>query len=245
MPDRRRHRGAHPRDRELFAESRWAELAAAVHDYAWLITRGYAPVATLALVGNRHALVERQRAAITRVACSDAARQRRRARATTFEALARQALAVDGFNLIIGLEVALGGGVGLIGLDGARRDLASVHGTYRRVLETPRAVELALGALDRAAPSAVTWYLDRPVSNSGKLAGLLRRHCAERGSTWTVELVDNADREVSQPGSVALSADGGVIDAAERWFDLGGWVVAQDVPDAWTLDFSALALEPG
>ena len=243
MPDRRRHRGAHPRDRELFAEPCWAALGAAAREYGWLATRGYAPVATLKLVGDRHALVERQRAAIARVACSDAARQRRRASLVTFAALARQALAVDAFNVIIALEVALAGGIGLIGFDGARRDLASVHGTYRRVLETPRAVELALAALARAAPSAVTWYLDRPVSNSGKLAGLLRRHCAERGTSWSVELVDHADRDVSQPGMVALSADGGVIDAAERWFDLGGWVVAQDVPDAWTLDFNRL--DPG
>ena len=243
MPDRRRHRGAHPRDRELFGEPYWAALAAAVHDYAWLLTRGYAPVATLELVGNRYKLVQRQRAAVARVACSDAARQRRRASVVTYAALARQALAVDGFNVIIALEVALGGGLGLIGLDGARRDLASVHGTYRRVLDTPSAVELALTALASAAPSAVTWYLDRPVSNSGKLAALLRGHCAERGATWRVELVDHADRDVSQPGVVALSADGGVIDAAERWFDLGGWVVAQDVPDAWTLDFNRL--EPG
>lgn len=240
MPDRRRHRGAHPRDRQLFAEPCWAALAAAARDYAWLATRGYPPVATLKLVGDRHGLVERQRAAIARVACSDAARQRRRARLVTYAALADQALAVDGFNVIIALEVALGGGLGLIGLDGARRDLASVHGTYRRVLETPRAVELALAALMHATPSAVTWFFDRPVSNSGKVAALLRRQCAERGASWSVELVDHADRDVSQPGVIALSADGGVIDDAERWFDLGGWVVARDVPEAWTLDFNQL-----
>jgi hypothetical protein len=240
MPDHRRHRGAHPRDRELFAETCWAALAAATRDYAWLVSRGYAPVATLQLVGNRYSLVERQRAAIARVACSDAVRQRRRANVLLPVELAGRALAVDGFNVIIALEVALGGGIGLIGLDGARRDLASVHGTYRRVLETPRAVELALTALEQARPSALTWYLDRPVSNSGKLAGLLRQRCAGLGTAWTVELVDDADRAVSQAGVVALSADGGVIDAAERWFDLAGHVVAQHLPEAWTLDFSGL-----
>ena len=72
---------------------------------------------------------------------------------------------------------------------------------------------------------------------------MLRQRCEERGLGWTVALVDNADREVSRPGRVALSADGGVIDAAERWLDLGGWVVAQALPEAWTLDFTRL--EPG
>src|SRR6266404_1471952 len=45
-------------------------------------------------------------------------------------------LLIDGFNLILTLESALGGGVMLVGRDGCYRDMASVHGTYRRVEET-------------------------------------------------------------------------------------------------------------
>ncbi|HWO14968.1 MAG TPA: DUF434 domain-containing protein [Polyangiaceae bacterium] len=240
MPDRRRHRGAHPRDRELFSAAAFETLASAVRDYAWLITRGYAAVASLKLVGDRYALVERQRAAVTRVACSDAARARRLATQSRHDALAERTLAIDGFNVIISLEAALGGGFGLLGLDGARRDLASVHGTYRRVLETPSAIDLSLAALVCCAPGGVTWYLDRPVSNSGKLAGVIRERCAAHGLGWTVELVDHVDREVSRPGVIALSADGGVLDSAESWFDLGGWVVQHQIPGAWTLDFSQL-----
>jgi hypothetical protein len=238
MPDLRRHRGAHPRDRESFAESALPALRLAIEDYSWLLGRNYAPLAALKLVGDHHQLMARQRLAISRVACSDAARARRSARRLRPDELARRSLAVDAFNAIIALEVALGGGVGLIGRDGARRDLGSVHGTYRKVLETPHAIELLVRGLLACQPAAVAWYLDRPVSNSGKLAASIRTQIARLGASWTVELVEDTDRRVSQPGAVAASADSGVIEAAEHWFDLAGWVIREQVPDAWTLDFS-------
>ena len=239
MPDHRRHRGAHPRDRELFAATALPTLTRAVDDYSWLLGRDYPLDAALKLVGDRYQLLARQRDAVSRVACSDAARTRRRARQLGPGHVAGRALAIDGLNAIITLEVALGGGLGLIGRDGARRDLASVHGTYRRVLETPRAIELLLDGLLACEPARVEWYLDRPVSNSGKLASVLRQRLAERAPSWTVTLLDDVDRHVSQPARVAVSADSAVIEAAEAWFDLGGWVIRERLPRAWTLDFSA------
>jgi hypothetical protein len=241
MPDVRRHRGAHPRDREAFAESALPALRLAVGEYSWLLGRGYAIDAALKLVGDHHQLVARQRLAVVRVACSDAARARRRARCSSQDQLAGRSLTVDVFNAIISLEIAVGGGVGLIGRDGARRDLGSVHGTYRKVLETPRAIDLLTRGLVACEPAHVACYLDRPVSNSGKLAGMLRTQFAElkpSGVNWTVELVDDTDRRVSGPGAVAVSADSGVIERAEHWFDLAGWVIRDQVPGAWTLDFS-------
>ncbi|HTV23964.1 MAG TPA: DUF434 domain-containing protein [Polyangiaceae bacterium] len=238
MPDARRHRGAHPRDPELFAPSELPGLTRAVDDFSWLLGRGYAVDAALKLVGDRHRLVVRQRVAVSRAACSDAARQRRSARRLGANDIAARSLGVDAFNAIITLEVALGGGLGVIGRDGARRDLASVHGSYRRVLDTPRALELLVSALAACAPAEVLWYLDRPVSNSGKLAGLLRAECRRGALPGSVELIDDVDRRVSR-AEVALSADSAVLDDAEHWFDLGGWVVRERVPEAWTLDFSA------
>jgi hypothetical protein len=237
MPDVRRHRGPHPRDHELFARSQLPALACAVDEFSWLLGRRYALDAALKLVGDHHQLALRQRVAVARAACSDAARERRHARQLDPAQIAARSVAVDAFNAVITLEVALAGGLGLIGRDGARRDLASVHGTYRRVLETPRALQLLVAGLAVCAPARAAWYLDRPVSNSGKLAALLRVECQQKGLEASVELTDDVDRRVSA-ADVALSADSAVLDTAEHWFDLGGWVVRQHVPEAWTLDFS-------
>ena len=222
----------------MFAERTRGVLAEAVADFSWLASRGYSALAALKLVGDRYQLAARQRDAVLRVSCSEAARQSRLARRVNAAALAGQDVAIDGFNGIISLEVALSGGLGLIGRDGARRDLASVHGTYRRVNETPLAIQLLVEQLMACEPARVVWYLDRPVSNSGKLAALLREQIARAAASWAVELVDDVDRRVSQRGVLAVSADSGVLSAAERWFDLAGQVVRQKVPDAWTLDFS-------
>lgn len=236
MPDRRRHRGAHPRDAEWFAPSALPALRSAAHDLGWLWSRGYAETASLALVGDRYALSARQRAALLRVVCSDAAEQRRASRRAGAEELRSAALAVDGFNVCIGVEVALSGGVVLVGRDGAYRDLASVHGTYRRVTETPRALELLVDVLAARRPASVTWYFDRPVSNSGTLAGLLRALLSRRQLDWQIELAADVDRRVSAPGVVAVSADSGVLDAAERWYDLAGSVIREHAPSAWVVD---------
>src|SRR6478609_1672569 len=143
MPDSRKHRGPGPQDLAYFGPESLAALKAAVSDLSWLLSRGYAPPSALKLVGDRHRLVERQRAAVLRSACSDAALAARRSRELDPAALRGRPLRIDGFNLILTLESALGGGVVLGGRDGCYRDMASVHGTYRRVEETRPALELA------------------------------------------------------------------------------------------------------
>lgn len=174
--------------------------------------------------------------AVSRVSCSDEAAVRRAHRWLSADQLAGRRLHVDGFNACISLEVALSGGVLLVGRDGAVRDLASVHGTYRKVTETPRALELLVAALEALQPGHVSWYFDRPVSNSGVLAGLLREQLAARELGWSVELAGHVDACVAAPGAVALSADSGVLDAAEHWFDLAGFVSASLVPAPWRIE---------
>ena len=79
MPDTRKHRGPGPQDPAWFGPDARPDLAAAVADLSWLLSRGYAEPSSLKLVGDRYRLVERQRVAVLRSACSDAALARRRA----------------------------------------------------------------------------------------------------------------------------------------------------------------------
>ncbi|HSG88818.1 MAG TPA: DUF434 domain-containing protein, partial [Pseudomonadales bacterium] len=74
MPDHRRHRGPHPDDARLFAPDTVGPLRTAVGDLSWLFSRGYAERSAVKVVGDRYRLRERQRIALRRSACSDAAR---------------------------------------------------------------------------------------------------------------------------------------------------------------------------
>ncbi|MDO8540631.1 MAG: DUF434 domain-containing protein [Opitutaceae bacterium] len=129
MPDTRTHRGPHPEDAKLFAPAAVPALRGGYADLCWLLDRGYAMTSALELVGNRFSLRQRQRLALARCACSEEQRRRRAAHELPAGALAGAELWLDGYNLLISLEAALGGGVLLLGRDGCVRDLASLHGT--------------------------------------------------------------------------------------------------------------------
>lgn len=237
MPDTRSHRGAAPRDGALFADELLPALRDAVTELSWLLSRGYAEVSALALVGNRHSLTTRQRTAVMRCACTDEQRERRRARAIGLDALRGRDLEIDGFNALIVSESALSGGLVLVGRDRAHRDLASVHGTWRRVQETSRAIEALGEVLARAAPRSVRWRLDRPVGNSGRLRGLLAELAEARGWTWSIELDDSPDRVLAASGDVVASGDGWILDRAPAWVDLPGAVIDAH-PGAWVIDLA-------
>ncbi len=236
MPDRRRHRGPHPEDHRLFRAAALPVLRDAVSDLAWLETRGYAEKSALQIVGNRYQLTERQRSAVLRCACSDGARRLRRQREITNDTDVDGArVEVDGYNLLITIESALSGGVVLVGRDGCYRDLASLHGNYRAVEETRPAIESVAAVLEELSPDAVTWYLDAPVSNSGRLAGVIRDLARDGGWPWEVHLVPDPDRTLVASHEVVVSADSAILDGCERWLDLARLVVTRRVPDAWVL----------
>ena len=173
MPDRRIHRGPHPQDAKLFAPSAVKNIQAAVVDYSLLLSRGYAGKSTLKLVGDRFSLACRQRMAVMRSACSDEQLVIRRKHEVEVTDLTDNQIAIDGYNILITIEAALSGAIVLKGRDGCFRDLASIHGTYRKGTETIPAIQLKGDFLSRINVGGAVWYLDRPVSNSGRLKKII------------------------------------------------------------------------
>jgi len=235
MPDTRTHRGPHPEDTRLFAPAAWPALRAATADLCWLLSRGYAAPSALKLVGDRHQLAARQRQALERCACPDAARQHRMARRLDSAALAGQELWLDGYNVLTSVEVALGGGVLLGAADGTYRDIASMHGTYRKVAETLPALELLGETTARTGARRWRWYLDRPVSNSGRLKRIMEGLAAARGWPWQIELVPSPDAVLGASAEIIATADSAVLDRCQRWFNLARDVIERKVPAAYVV----------
>src|SRR5215207_6628175 len=94
VPDTRKHRGPGPRDPDWFSPVSRPDLVQAVADLSWLLSHGYAEPSSLKLVGDRYRLVERQRVAVIRSACSDASFARRHA--NRLSDLRGQSLRIDG-----------------------------------------------------------------------------------------------------------------------------------------------------
>lgn len=236
MPDRRAHRGPHPEDAQLFAPSEHEQLRQAVADLSWLLSRGYVNPSALALVGDRYRLAARQRGAVERSACSDRQFEQRRAHQVDAEALAGKPLWLDGYNVLCTIEAALAGGVLLAARDGTLRDMASMHGSYRKVAETSPAIELAGRVIDSLQVSECVWLLDRPVSNSGRLKKLIEQIATGRRWPWTVQLVADPDPLLIQSDHVVATADSMILDHCRRWFNLAREVIDRHVPDAWIVD---------
>jgi len=111
------------------------------------------------------------------------------------------------------IEAALAGGVVLGCCDTTYRDMASMHGSYRKVAETIPALELIGRALEELGVAEAVWLLDRPVSNSGRLKSMIEGVAQSHHWPWRVELVQNPDPLLCKPGR--LSAPEGVCGAEQ------------------------------
>lgn len=232
MPDRRLHRGPHPDDARLFAQAQWPILRAAVADLSLLLSKGYTEKSALKLVGDHFGLTERQRIAVMRCSCSDDALAGRRKREVAPHEVHARELAIDGYNILTTVEAALAGGVIIQGRDGCYRDMASMHGTFRKVRETAPALSLLGNVVVSLKPQRCLWLLDSPVSNSGRLRSQMRDLAAEHGWAWEIELVANPDTVLANLSGIIATADSVVLDRCRSWLNLGRLVLTSLLPNA-------------
>lgn len=238
MPDHRKHRGPHPEDSRLFCGPNLPALQNATGELSWLLTRGYAARSSLKLVGDRHALDSRQRVAVARCACGDAALVRRQRNRVGPSEVRNEELWIDGFNVLTTIEAALAGGLILQARDGCYRDMASMHGNYRAVEETRRAIEVIGESLAELQVGPCHWLLDQPVSNSGRLKTMLREFSQANGWNWQIELVPDPDPLLIRSNRIVASSDSQILDHADRWFNLARFAVEAHLSSVWRVNFS-------
>ncbi len=234
MPDKRKHRGAHPQDGSLFCRENIPALRQAAADYSLLLTKGYPQNAALKLVGDKFELTERQRLAVMRSSCSDARLAGRLIRQLQSAQLAGRDILIDGYNVLITIESAISSGFLFIGRDGCLRDLAGLHGTYRKVNETIPAIELINKALAELNVKNAGWLLDKPVSNSGRLKGIIES--IKTNFPIDVKLLNNPDAELIQSEQIVATSDGDVLDKAKLWVNLAEFVIRNNVENARVID---------
>lgn len=232
MPNNQRHRGQHSDDIKNFNEKWIPILRKAVSDLSFLLSNGYSEKSSLKLVGDRYRLNARQRQALLRASCSEESRFYRTRRQVEAELLKGEEIAIDGYNLLIITEVALSNGIILACRDECYRDIASIHGTYKKVAETIGAIHLIGKTLHQLGIKKACWYLDSPVSNSGRLKQLLLEEADKHGWDWEAELVYNPDKALVETGQIVISSDGWVIDNITCWFNMFGHMLENKLLNA-------------
>jgi hypothetical protein len=241
MPDKRIHRGPHPADAKLFAPAAIVDLQLALADFSLLLTKGYADKSSLKLVGDRFSLTDRQRLAIMRTACSDQQLTSRTSREIKIADLAGRPVVIDGYNVLITIEAAMSGGVVFKGRDGCLRDLAGIHGTYRKVTETIPAVQLIGEFLKQLGVTHCLWLLDSPVSNSGRLKTLINELARKNDWNWEVELLASPDFKLIKTDLTVAGSDSVVLDRCKSWVNLARAIIEQKIPNTWLVDLCKIS----
>ncbi len=238
MAGHQTHRGPAPKDDRLFAARQLPALRAAATDLCWLLDRGYSARSSIELVGNRHNLTSRQRMALSRYACSDEDHQRRTQLRVELTSLRGQELWLDGYNILTVLESALSGGIIISSRDGCYRDIAGIHKRYRKVSETIPALNLVAETVSALGVSVCRWWLDQPVSNSGRLKTLILDTARDNGWSMEAEVTFSPDHVLSHTNHIIATSDGIVLDRCQQWVNLTRFIITQRIPKARILDFS-------
>lgn len=230
-------RGFDPEDHKWFSSQNITKLRTAQKEIQWLLDRDYPISRVIEFVGNHHQLSSRQRMALFRVSASQRQYQSRASRLLPLAAAKNNELVIDGFNLIITLEVALSGSPLIQGGDDVLRDLAGLRGSYRLIDQTDMALQLLGQFLNQLNVSQATFYLDAPVSNSGRLRQRILDHAVNWQIPVQVQLVANPDPILSRMERVVTS-DSVILDHCLSWFNLSKAIIATAIEKPWIVFFN-------
>lgn len=216
-------RGFVPTDEKDFCDNELKKIYLAASDLYYLINRGYNIKGASIFVGNHYLLSERQRLAFVR-AVSSKDKIKQRIEKEIKKDLQNKIVNIDGFNTIITLEVAFSGSTLLWCMDGTIRDLAGLRGTYRLIDKTDLAIIYIGRALEKYKITKAIFYLDAPVSNSGKLKKRILELLEKFNFDLQVENINNVDSVLEKLSNVVTS-DAIILDKCKSWINLNKKII--------------------
>lgn len=224
-----RNRGKNTGDDTLFgSEKQTGKLKQAVEDMYYLLSREYPEKAASDLVGNRYRLKTRQIQAFRGASASAVQLQNRQMKRLEATDLKEKTIYLDGFNVLILLESLLSEAYIFEGLDGCIRDLSGVQGTYKRVNQTLRAVELVASFYQKNQIQKLVWIFDKPVSNSGRIKQMILEFAEQNQLNWEGDLQYNPDKFLAESSELVISSDAWILDHCKEWFNLIGYLIKEE-----------------
>lgn len=233
-------RGYSPNDQKEFGGSSIDRLLKAGRDLQYLLNQGYHIKGASTFVGNHYLLSERQRLALVRAVSSEECIKMRNDKEIK-NIPPKSVVHIDGFNTIITLEVALSNSLLLKCMDGTVRDLAALRGTYRLIDKTKAAVMLIGKMLEKNKVDKVIFYLDAPVSNSGRLKLQIIELLSPFPFQLEVEVINNVDTVLEKLAHV-ITSDAIILDKCESWINLNAKIIEEINADYPYIDFSVLKM---
>ncbi len=228
-------RGYVPSDEKEFGGKELEKLHKAGEELYYLANRGYQMKMASTFVGNHYLLSERQRLALVRSISPKESVENRRSKERK-EDLEGCVVNIDGFNTIITLEIAFSDSLLLKCMDGTIRDLAGLRGTYRLIDKTERAIVEIGRLLGCKKVKKAVFYLDAPVSNSGRLKEFILQCLSEVSFEVQIEIIHNVDSVLETLENV-VTGDAIILDKCKSWFNLTKVVIEEAIGEYPFVDF--------
>ena len=230
-------RGFVPTDERDFSPENIEKLKSASEEVYFLMNRGYPVKSVTTFVGNHYLLSERQRLALARTVSAEAHIQNRKQKELSDADLAGKVIYIDGFNIIITLEIAFSDSMLFECMDGTVRDLAGLRGRYRLLDKTDMAIRAVCETLSDLKIQKAVFYLDAPVSNSGRLKQRIVQ-LSENFNFASEVILDNAVDYLLKQKSPVVTADAIILDECESWYNL-----TKKVIDSHIGEYASLCLQ--
>lgn len=228
-------RGKEDKDERFFSKKEIERLKYAQEEVVWLLNRNYPISNIIDFVGGRHQFSSRQRMALRRASCSNKDLEIRKSKEISVYELEGKTINIDTFNFIISLEVALSKGLLINCMDGSIRDLAGLRGTYRLIDKTYIALDILGEILKKLKIKGVNFYIDAPVSNSGKLKTAIYETSEKWDVDVNVEIIPNPD-VILEKSNYVVSSDSIILDKCDGWINLVGYIIGNKIMDYWIVD---------
>ena len=226
-------RGYVDTDEWEFSEGSLVVLKRAQEEIHWLLDRNYPIKNAVTFIGNHYLLSSRQRTALTRATSSTSALKARKKKKVFV--CDNRIVIIDGFNLIITLEVALSGSTLIRCMDGTIRDLAGLRGTYRLIDKTDTAISLIGNRLKSMNVAGAVFYLDSPVSNTGRLKTRIMELLSGYDFDLSVELVSNPDKLLKDKAFVVTS-DAIILNECASWINMAADIISACISEIKCID---------
>lgn len=231
-------RGYVPTDEKEFKGDNLNKLYRASEDLLYLLNKEYKIKGASTFIGNHYLLSERQRLALVRgISKTDDINIRKAKEIISF--LDIEAAHIDGFNTIITLEVALSNSLIIKSMDETIRDLAGLRGTYSVIDKTEIAIKLIGEFLLEHRIQKAIFYLDKPVSNSGRLKMKILEILIDKELQIEVVNIDNVDAVLKSKENV-VSSDAIILDNCISWINLNKYIIEGKIANANYIDFSKI-----
>ena len=228
-------RGKDDKDERFFSSKEIEGLKYAQEEVVWLLNRNYPISNIIDFVGGRHQFSTRQRMALRRASCSSKDLEVRKDKEISVSNLKGKTINIDAFNFIISLEVGLSKGLLINCMDESIRDLAGLRGTYRLIDKTYNVLEILGEAFRSLELACVNFYIDAPVSNSGKLKTAIYEAAENWSVNVNVHIVVNPD-VILEKSNYVVSSDSIILDKCHGWINLVSYIIKKYIDDAWVIN---------